>query len=839
MADARFVPGAVVAERYRIVALLGRGGMGEVYRADDLTLGTRVALKFLPPELAADEDYRERFLDEERLARQVSHPNICRVHDVGETASSDGARLLFLSMEYVAGEDLASLLRRIGRLPQEKANEIARQICLGVAAAHDQGILHRDLKPGNVLIDGDGRARVADFGLAAAAQTLRGAAARVGTPAYMAPEQLAGREVSAASDVFSLGLVLFELYTGKPAYRAKTLEDLQRQHQETDPTPSTVLEDIHPAADATIKRCLARDPKERPRNAREVAMSLPGGDPLAAALAAGETPSLELIAASGRPGTLRPAAALALVAVIVSCLAFIAWFETHAQVVELIAPELPIDVLEHRAREFARSAGYETNGGDSARGMWLSVPTELNQDADPARWQRLRDPALAALRFWYRYSPGKLVPTVEDGRVRASDPPIDRRGMLLVGLGQDGRLTSFRAVPPATARTQPVCDFAVAFAAAGLTASGLTEREPTFVPPGPATVLRTWAGKHAACEADVQVDAAAFGSALTWFQVTVTPRIKERITAPTSQLPQRILEISAAVFSLVVLVGGIWLGAKNLAQGRGDRRTATRVALTLFTLSMACWLLRADHVAEIGTEMRMLVRQMGPALWASLLAGLLFLAIEPTARRAWPEKMIAWSRLLTGQFRDPLIGRAVLVGMACAFAMMAIALGDWYVAAWMTGREPHPSILYADNLVGTRHVLAGMLWAPVDGGLATLIAVFLLALLRWLVKKPALVASALVALLLARMPYIVMTELPTVDLLFRIPQALLVAYCLIGPGALALFVMVTTLNLMAGTSLAPNFDAWWSTSTLLVYGALAALITFGWVTSVGRGNRAA
>lgn len=615
MSQARFVPGDVVADRYRIVALLGRGGMGEVYRADDLTLGTRVALKFLPPELAADEDYRERFLDEVRLARQVSHPNICRVHDVGE-AMAGKERLLFLSMEYVAGEDLASLLRRIGRLPQEKANEMARQICMGVAAAHDQGILHRDLKPGNVLIDGDGRARVADFGLAAAAQVVRGAAARVGTPAYMAPEQLAGKEVSAASDVFALGLVLFELYTGKPAYRAKTIEDLQRQHLETDPTPSTVLDEIHPAADAIIKRCIARDPKERPRNAREVALALPGGDPLAAALAAGETPSLELIAASGHPGTLRPMVALALVAIIVGGVVFAALFERQMQVVELIQPELPVDVLTHRARELAQQFGYDVSRGDSARGMSIAVPGELNLDAAADRWQRLRDPALGALRLWYRHSPAPLLPTGEDGRVRANDPPNDRRGMVQITLAQDGRLLGMRGMPPAV-KAAPSFDFTPALAAARLQDSDLAEIPAEFVPTVPTTITKSWRGKHAHSDADVRVDAAAFGATLTWFQVAVTPRIANKITEQgASNLPQRILEISAAVFSLVVLVGGIWLGARNLAQGRGDRRAATRIAVVLFTLATVCWALRADHVADLGGFLRMLARQSGPAMWA-------------------------------------------------------------------------------------------------------------------------------------------------------------------------------------------------------------------------------
>ena len=201
--------------------------MGEVYRADDLILEQPVALKFLPEAVDKDEDALERFRNEIRVARRVSHPNVCRVYDVGEV---DG--LTFLSMEYVDGEDLASLLRRIGRLVGDKAVEIARQLCAGLAAAHREGVLHRDLKPANIMLDGRGRVVVTDFGLASLAERVEGFEARNGTPAYMAPEQLAGQEVTALSDIYSLGLVLYEIFTGKRAFAAETLAELVKQRSQ-------------------------------------------------------------------------------------------------------------------------------------------------------------------------------------------------------------------------------------------------------------------------------------------------------------------------------------------------------------------------------------------------------------------------------------------------------------------------------------------------------------------------------------------------------------------------------------------------------------------------------
>src|SRR5262249_34265458 len=180
------------------------------------------------------------------------HPAVCRVYDVSD---ADGQP--FLTMEYVDGEDLASLLRRIGRLPADKAVDIARQLCAGLAAAHERGVLHRDLKPDNVMLDGRGKVRITDFGLAGLAQGIAGEDVRSGTPAYMSPEQLAGREVTVASDLYALGLVLYELFTGRKAFEGKTLAELIRKHTETTPaSPSTLVHEIDPAVERVILRCL-------------------------------------------------------------------------------------------------------------------------------------------------------------------------------------------------------------------------------------------------------------------------------------------------------------------------------------------------------------------------------------------------------------------------------------------------------------------------------------------------------------------------------------------------------------------------------------------------------
>ena len=218
-----------------MINLVGKGGMGEVFRVQDLTLDQEVALKFLPDDLEADPHGLALFHKEVRIARQVTHRNVCRMYDIGEV---DGR--YFLSMEYVKGEDLSSLLRRIGRLPEERGLEIARQLCAGLAAAHEQGVLHRDLKPANVMIDENGDVRISDFGLAGAVGEIDDVGS--GTPGYMAPEQLKGEEVSVKSDIFSLGLILYELFTGRKVFDAKSLKGLLKEHSDSSiPSPSSTV----------------------------------------------------------------------------------------------------------------------------------------------------------------------------------------------------------------------------------------------------------------------------------------------------------------------------------------------------------------------------------------------------------------------------------------------------------------------------------------------------------------------------------------------------------------------------------------------------------------------
>ena len=335
----------------------------------------------------------------------MSHPNVCRVHDIAEV---DGHH--YLSMEYVDGEDLASLLRRIGRMPEDRAVQIARQLCAGLAAAHEQGILHRDLKPANVMIDGRGWAKITDFGLASLAESIVGEDVRAGTPAYMAPEQLTGKEITFRSDLYALGLVLYELFTGKRPFEARTPEEMVRLQEESTPkSPSSHVDGLDPAVERAILRCLKKEPADRPSSALAVSAALPGGNLLADALAAGETPSPEMVADAGREGSLRPAVALACLVFVLTGIVVQAHLIDRIGLLGRVPLDRSPDVLVDRTRQILERVGQSEPAADHAYGFLIFseyLDYVQEEDTSPTRWNRLSEERPTAIGFWYRGATG-------------------------------------------------------------------------------------------------------------------------------------------------------------------------------------------------------------------------------------------------------------------------------------------------------------------------------------------------------------------------------------------------------------------------------------------------
>jgi serine/threonine protein kinase len=268
---------ATVGGRYRIERPLGHGGMATVYLGRDTELERPVAIKLLAENLAGDDEFRRRFVREAKLAARLSDPNVVSVYDAGE---DDGRP--YIVMEHVDGETFADLLARKGRLPPDGARELASQAASGLAHAHAAGLVHRDVKPQNLILRRDGTVKIADFGIARAAETtsITVAGTVLGTAAYLAPEQAMGEEVTAAADVYSLGAVLYELLTGRPPFEFETLADLADRQRRMEVTPVRDLApEVPPELEDVVMRCLARNPAYRPASAGELARLLSGSEP--------------------------------------------------------------------------------------------------------------------------------------------------------------------------------------------------------------------------------------------------------------------------------------------------------------------------------------------------------------------------------------------------------------------------------------------------------------------------------------------------------------------------------------------------------------------------------
>ena len=264
--------GSIFASRFEVIEELGKGGMGKVYKVLDKEVNEKIALKLLKPEIAADEKTIERFRNELRFARKIGHPNVCRMYDLNREGDTH-----YITMELVSGEDLKSTITRIGQFPIGKTVSIANQICDGLAEAHRLGVVHRDLKPQNIMLDKEGNARIMDFGIARSlkAKGLTGAGVMIGTPEYMSPEQVEVKEVDQRSDIYSLGVILYEMVTGRLPFEGETSIAIAMKHKTEAPqNPGKINTQIPEELSRVILKCLEKDREKRYQSAGEVRAEL-------------------------------------------------------------------------------------------------------------------------------------------------------------------------------------------------------------------------------------------------------------------------------------------------------------------------------------------------------------------------------------------------------------------------------------------------------------------------------------------------------------------------------------------------------------------------------------
>jgi serine/threonine-protein kinase len=837
--DGPFRTGSLFASRFRIVSKLGEGGMGIVYRAHDLTLDQPVAVKVISDsKLGSPAVARARLRSEVRLARQITHPNVCRVYDIGESGD-----ILYVSMEYVDGEDLASLLARIGRLPVDKGMDVARKLCAGVAAAHARDVLHRDLKPRNIMIDAHGEVRIMDFGLAVVPSQLDPADIATGTPMYMAPEQLAGEQVTRQSDLYALGLVLYELFTGKRPFDAKSLTELLRQRETSDITlPSRHVAGLGGELDRLIVQCLDPNPRKRPPSVLHVAAALPLGDPLGDAIAAGETPAPSVVAAAGLNEALRPATAIALLVTAATGLALVCAITPRVQIAGRVPLSNPPAALAARADDLARALGYGGSGAYVAAGF--------RYDAEQVEYlpQRMPNPGQARNAAWtaalsrapyplsFSYTEGDrrvIVPGPQEPLIWTQLLPTDVAApsvsTVSIRLDLDGRLLRFASSrPPLDSETAAgrAVDWVTLFDAAGLEFSRFTTANATTLPPAMSDHQIAWTGTYLTGREPVRIEAASYAGSVVLFEILFpwTPPADQ----PRAPLPQPDL-LLLALLALIAIVA-----AHNWRVQRGDPRGAWRLGIYTscgYALSLA-----------LTVEADILPGGLWTPLAFSLSFGLVvatvYLALEPWVRRLWPHALITWARVLAGRWRDAVVGRDVLVGVACA-AMNAALQRVAQLAAVIIGAPPVPPVengatfaFYLGNLASDRLMVADRLMSFVKS-LDVLMFFFVVFIARVVLKRQwrATIAYLLFWHLVLSSQHAIAGEWLAV-IYWTIELSVLLLLTL-RFGLLATVVFGTCSILITRGVLTPDLTAWYGRSSALTVLTVITLATLAFRVSLG------
>ena len=830
----RFAPGTMIAQRYRIIAMLGRGGMGEVYRADDLKLEQPVALKFLSRCRADNSTWLARFYSEVRLARTVTHPNVCRVYDIGEAEGE-----AFISMEYVDGEDLASLLRRIGRLPSDKSIQIARQLCGGLGAAHEQGVLHRDLKPANIMIDGQGKVRITDFGIATLTTPNSKKNVVAGTPGYIAPEVLIGKPASVRSDIYSLGLVLYELVTGRPAFDDDLIAG--RRKQKTLTAPSTWVEDVNPAVERVILQCIENKPENRPASAYEVAAALPGGDLLAAALAAGETPSPDMVAAA-RVRDVRPILAITcFIGSIIGLLAAVFLADRTFLLPQAGLTKAPA-VLEYKAKKAIRALSDGEELRSHIHGFVIDPAClaflRAHGPEDVSWFERLASSQPPAVFFEYLQGERRVAlagPLDIPKRFESAQPALSQ-GTKTVRLDPKGRLMMYRVVPnpQISERSEPKTpNWKIAFELAGLDINSFKRTNPVRLPPIYADTHLAWQGVYPDNpNVAIRVEGAIIGGEVVSFEVVQpwedeAPRIPGHVSPFDGWLTK--LDVAYSLF-LATLVGGGILAWRNLRLGRGDRRGARHLALFMLCMDLLAWILGHQHVADFVAEAHSAIISLRFAIFTAAVMWVYYIALEPYVRRVWPQSIISWSRVLAGRIRDPLVGRDVLVGGLVGIAIILLLQINVLAASWAGLPQSVP--LSPDHgaqlgqLMGFGAALYTIVIAQLSAVWIGLIFLMIMLLLRVTVRIPWL--AAIVFLVVATAAFTL-----TSDSVIAMPWAthaiisIGLAVILVRVGFLAAISSLFTTELMMNSPITSDVNAWYAGAAGFSITVLIALLAFG------------
>ncbi len=693
------------------------------------------------------------------------------------------------------------------------------------------------------MIDGRGRVRITDFGLAGLADELAAAPDRAGTPAYMAPEQLESGKVSVRSDVYSLGLILYEVFTGKRAFVGESLEELKRVRTSGPvTTPSSLSEDLDPAVERVILRCLEAEPQRRPPSVYAVLGALPGGDPLAAALAAGETPSPELVANAGVEGGLEPRVAGLLLLAVLALAIGGAYLRTRITVPPAKSP----DVLSAQAEQILEELGYRILPGNTvgryatngALGDWLREHPAAGAKAIESNWR-------PAYTFWRRWSPGSLLPhkfhdPLDFG---LDDPPRTLPGSASVELDSNGRLLGISIIPepsdPGATKVRP--DWQGLLRRAMVAESEATPTRPTKRPPVYSEEVVAWqVARPQARGGPFVVQAGAVGGRTNYFEI-VGPDAPAQLPEGRGSIAVTIRESLLAVFYAVAIV----LAWRNLRLGRGDRKSAFRCALATLGLYAICEIvsLRTHETAGIYQITGLLWnRAAGHMVMHALSVWVMYLAIEPYVRRIWPRALVGVVRLLAGRLRDPLVGREVLIGTVAGLGVASFAVVADLLARWagLAGRAPFlPTINVAplsDPSWFVNRVLQGTITWPI---VSTVFIVTILLVIH-LVTGRNWATAVLGGVLLGFMLYADAnkgTTAPLAVVALSAAYGLVMVLVITRVGVLAAYVVECMVQflLVYGPPLTTNLLAWYGPYAIAGFVLIFAVAGYGfWLSLAGQ-----
>jgi serine/threonine-protein kinase len=603
-----------------------------------------------------------------------------------------------------------------------------------------------------------------------------------------------------------------------------------------------VVKDLDPVVEKVILRCLEADPASRPPNALAVAAALPGGDPLAAALAAGETPSPQLVAASGETTGLVPRSAIAILATILLGLGIGTYLTIRYSALEKMHLEQPPEVLAQKARETVTRLGYPEKPADTAFGFSYDTNFRDSVENDAKKtlpnWDEISLGRPTLLNFWYRQSPDQMAASdfrdilMVPGIITDEDPATTLSGMINVKLDARGRLIYFQAIPPQKDSSAPgssAPDWAPLFAAAELDPSSLQAASPQWTSLGTSDSRAAWTGAWPGSTRPLRVEAAAWHGKPVFFAMIGDWNKPWRMITPRSvdQEKNRLANILGLILLISGLVAAVLVGRRNYRQGRGDREGAWRLAQIMFVLEILLWLCRSHMVPGFETFGLMML-----AIAAALLIGgvvwMLYMATEPWIRRRWPHAIISWSRLISGQVRDPLVGRDILIGVALGVVWILI-FEVAYIPLGRLGAAPQFNAY--EYLLGGRRALGEWLTQVPTSIIATLQFFFLALGLKLLLRKDWIAATAFVAIyvgiksLQTTHPSV---EIPVVALIYLVLTIIIFRF-----GLLPLAVGAFTVDMFANVPMTADFSAWYMGTTVMALLSVVALAAWGFYHSLG------